>query len=102
MSDAAILTQILGKLDAMDRGQQQLSSDVTRFRTDLMARMDRLQGRIEQLAQEGFVNYAQGEGVRRHAEHTRAEQRDMAEQISGLVRQVRLLRDRLDAIEGRS
>jgi hypothetical protein len=45
------------------------------------------------------VNYTQGEAVHRRIDNTRGEQRDLAEQISGLVRQVRMLRDRVDQIE---
>jgi hypothetical protein len=38
--------------------------------------------------------------VQRVAENTRAEQRDVQTQLSTLVRQVRALRERLDALEG--
>jgi hypothetical protein len=92
MSDD-ILTQILARLTAIEAGQADL-------RTGLMTRMDRLQVRIDQLGDEWFVAYAQHEGVRRHSEHTRAELRDTEDRISGLVRQVRALRDRLDGLEG--
>jgi predicted nuclease with TOPRIM domain len=76
-----------------------LHSEIVKTRTDIMERIDRHQARIDQLAQECFVNYAQGEAVHRRIDNTRSEQRDLAEQISGLVRQVRMLRDRVDQIE---
>jgi len=46
------------------------------------------------------VAYAQHEGVSRRVDNARQEQGDLRDQISGLVRQVRALRDRLDALEG--
>jgi predicted nuclease with TOPRIM domain len=77
----------------------QIAAGQDKTRADIMERLDRLQGRIDQLAQECFVNYAQGEAVRRHGDNTRAESSDLADQISGLLRQVRALRDRVDEIE---
>ena len=93
MSDSAILAAIAKLGD-------DLRSEITEMRTGLMARMDRLQSRIDQLGQETFVNYAAGEGVSRRIDNTRAEARELRDQISGLLRQVRMLRDRLDGIEG--
>lgn len=66
----------------------------------LIARLDRLQARIDQLQEECFVAFAQGETVRRISDNTRAESHDLAEQVSGLVRQVRMLPTRIDQIEG--
>ncbi len=76
-----------------------LRGEIVKTRTEIMDRIDRHQARIDQLAQECFVNYAQGEAVHRRIDNARGEQRDLAEQISGLVRQVRMLRDRVDQIE---
>jgi predicted nuclease with TOPRIM domain len=76
-----------------------LHGEIVKTRTDIMERIDRHQARIDQVAQECFVNYGQGEAVHRRIDNTRGEQRDLAEQISGLVRQVRMLRDRVDQIE---
>jgi hypothetical protein len=90
MSDEPILAAIAA-LGA------KLSGDITELRTGLM---DRLQARIDQLGQEAFVAFAQHEGVRRHSDHTRAELRDTEDKISGLLRQVRMLRDRMDGLEG--
>jgi len=77
-----------------------LRGEIITSRTTLMARMDRLQARIDQLGDEWFVAYAQHEGVSRRVDNARQEQGDLRDQISGLVRQVRALRDRLDALEG--
>jgi hypothetical protein len=99
MSDA-ILTQILTRLTAIETGQTELRTEVGELRTGMMGRMDRLQARIDQLGQEAFVAFAQHEGVRRHSDHTRAELRDTEDKISGLLRQVRMLRDRMDGLEG--
>jgi hypothetical protein len=95
MSDEPVLAQILARLTAIEAGQ-------TEMRIALMGRMDRLQARVDQLGQECFVNYAAGEGIGRRVDNTRQEQRELREQISGLVRQVRMLRDRLDGLEGPS
>jgi hypothetical protein len=104
VSEDAVLAA-LARLEAgqarLEVGQTRLDAGYTNLRVDLMARMDRLQARIDQLAQECFVNYAQGETVRRHSDHTRSESRDLVDQISGLVRQVRALRDRIDAVENK-
>ena len=66
----------------------------------LIARLDRPQGRIDQLQEECFIAFAQGETVRRHSDNTRAESHALAEEISGVLRQVRMLRTRIDQIEG--
>jgi predicted nuclease with TOPRIM domain len=93
MSDNPIL-EAIAALGADLRGE------IIKTRTEIMARMDRHQGRIDQLAQECFVNYAQGEAVHRRIDNTRAEQTDIRDQLSGLLRQVRALRDRIDGLEG--
>jgi uncharacterized protein YceH (UPF0502 family) len=49
---------------------------------------------------ECFLAFAQGEAVRRHSDNTRAESHDLATEVSSLMRQVRMLRARLDQIEG--
>ena len=85
MSDEPVLAAI-AKLGVDLRGE------IVTSRTEIMARIDRMQ--------ECFVNYAAGEGIGRRVDNTREEQRELREQISGLVRQVRMLRDRLDALEG--
>ena len=89
----AILTQILDRLTAIETGQ-------TELRGDLTARMDRLQTRIDQLGDEWFVAYAQHEGLGRRIDNTRSEAAHMRDEVSGLLRQVRALRDRLDGLEG--
>ena len=70
--------EILRQLKLLADGQTQL-------RVDVMARIDRLQTHVDQMADAAFVTYAQGEGI--------------ATQISGLVRQVRRLTGRVDALE---
>jgi chromosome segregation ATPase len=108
---AAGQTDLSDRMDRMEAGQGALRADLTRFRADLMEehvgtrtvlveRMDRLQTRIDQLHEECFTAFAQGETVRRHSDGTRAEARELVEQISGLVRQMRMLRSRIDNIEG--
>ncbi|HET6237328.1 MAG TPA: hypothetical protein VFE41_20565 [Acetobacteraceae bacterium] len=92
MSDD-ILTQILARLTAIEAGQ-------TDLRAAMMGRMDPLQARIDQLGDEWFVAYGAGEGLGRRIDNARSEATDIRDQISGLVRQVRMLRDRLDGLEG--
>jgi outer membrane murein-binding lipoprotein Lpp len=60
---------------------------VTQLRVATMARIDRLQTHVDQMADAAFVTYAQGESI--------------TTQISGLVRQVRRLTARMDALEGK-
>ena len=99
MSDAiaAALARIETRLGEM---RTDFLAELGSTRTVLMARMDRLQSRVDQVQQEAFLAFAQGETVRRHSENTRVRSHDLADQISHLVRQVRMLRDRLDGIEG--
>ena len=87
-------------LDANAKLGVDLRREIIASRTEIMARIDRMQARVDQLAQECFVNYAAGEGIGRRVDNARQEQGDLRDQISGLVRQVRMLRDRLDALEG--
>ena len=79
---------------------ERILAAIAELRGAMMARMDRLQVRIDQLGDEWFVAYAQHEGLGRRIEHVRSESTDIRDQISGLVRQVRALRDRLDGLEG--
>jgi hypothetical protein len=103
---AAVLNRLeagLSRIEAgqarLDAGQTRLEGSQTALRADLMERLDRLQTRFDQLHDECFVAFAQGETVRRHGDNTRAETRDLADQLSGLVRQVRMLRARIEQIE---
>jgi hypothetical protein len=73
---------------------------IAELRAAMMARMDRLQARIDQLGDEWFVAYAAGEGLGRRIDNARSETTDIRDQTSGLVRQVRMLRHRLDGLEG--
>jgi predicted nucleic acid-binding Zn-ribbon protein len=93
MSDDPILA-------AIEAVGAKLSGEIAELRTGMMGRMDRLQARIDQLGDEWFVAYAQHEGLGRRIDNARSETTDIREQISGLVRQVRALRDRLDGLEG--
>lgn len=79
-----LLAQILARLSAIKDGQ-------TKLRSDLMARMDRLQARIDQLGDEAFVTYAQY-----------LPPQGLQDQVSGLVRQMRRMRQRLDALEDKA
>jgi hypothetical protein len=60
---------------------------ITQLRVDVMARIDRLQTHVDQMADAAFVTYAQGEAI--------------TTQLSGLVRQVRRLTTRVDTLEGK-
>jgi uncharacterized coiled-coil DUF342 family protein len=111
MSDEPILAAIAAlrsdmalRMDRFEAAQGSLRTELlgesVSTRAALMERMDRLQARMDQLHEECFTAFAQGETVRRHSDNTRAETRDIAEQVSSLVRQVRMLRTRLDQIEG--
>ena len=101
---AALRSDMASRMDRIETAQGSLRTELLgetiSTRAVLMERMDRFQARMDQLHEECFVAFAQGETVRRHSENTRTESRDLVEQVSGLVRQVRMLRTRLDQIEG--
>ena len=101
---AALRSDMASRMDRIETAQGSLRAELLgetiSTRTVLMERMDRLQARMDQLHEECFTAFAQGETVRRHSDNTRAETHDLADQVSGLVRQVRMLRTRLDEIEG--
>jgi chromosome segregation ATPase len=103
-SDMAFVVTTLAALQqglqSVIEGQARLEAQALDTRTALMARMDRLQARIDQLGDEWFVAYAQHEGIDRKVDSSRTELRELRDQLSGLIRQVRSLRDRIDAIEG--
>ena len=58
MSDDG-MSRILTVLERLEQGQARLESDVTRPRTDLMARMDRLQNRMDNLDEHATMSLAQ-------------------------------------------
>jgi len=107
----ADMTDLHADMTNLRTDMTNLRTDMTNLRVDfleelggtrgvLVARLDRLQARIDQLQEECFVAFAQGETVRRHSDNTRAETRGLAEEVSALVRQMRMLRTRIDGIEG--
>jgi hypothetical protein len=57
----AALARIEAGLGAL-RNDMATRADLTDLRVNAMARLDRLQARIDQMQQEWFVAYAQGEG----------------------------------------
>ena len=84
--------------------QHQMASDITRFRTDIMDRIDRLQDSVTtdvtQLRDETVVNYGATERVERMALAAQAETRALAVMVTPMVRQTRRLQDDVRDLRG--
>jgi chromosome segregation ATPase len=77
-----------------------LSVDVSTLRTDLMARIDRLQDALTQQRVSDVVTYAAAERAETIAKATRSEADSLGDQMAALTRMVRRLETRMDQLEG--
>lgn len=105
MSDDPPFTTILAALDNLRR-------DLASARSDIMARIDRLQDRLVAEQEGSIVNLAAAERAERIARGTRDDLRKeiaglvtelggLVEQIGALTRQNRALQSRVNALEDR-
>jgi hypothetical protein len=77
-----------------------MSEHETQIRLDLMERMDRIQNDVRLLRDDITVNYAAGERSERLARGASEEVRLMAEQLSGMRRQIHNLQVEVRALRG--
>lgn len=120
MSDAplsavlAAIGQIVTRLDRLEAGQSRLDESQsklqasqsrleeqqTRLRTDLMARMDRLQNGLDDLRDRHVVDWGNVERAERIARGASDEVRALAEQVSALTRFVHRLEAQIAQLRG--
>lgn len=90
MSDDT-LTRILAELTALRVGQDQLQGEVTRLRTDMVAKFERIDDRLTQFHDEGAVHIGAIDSTHRRNERTREEVRDLADLQTRVLRLVHRL-----------
>ena len=115
---AEMQATLAGRLDRLEGGQVALSGrldrlatqhetdlagmrgDLTELRVALMARMDRLQDAMTAQREADIVNHGSVERVERIARAASEETRALAEQVGGMVRQIRRLETQMREIRG--
>ena len=95
---------IHSELAGIKEHQEWLATDITRFRTDTMDRIDRLQDRVtvglSALQDDTIVTETANERAERIALAVQAETRSLAEMITPMTRQIRRLQDEVRALRG--
>ncbi len=79
--------------------RDELRAELAQVRSDVMERIDRLQDRMATHQEADLVNFGAAERAERIATTARADVATMGEQINALVRMVRNLSQRLEAVE---
>ena len=111
--DTAVLKAIEGLQkgqESLQKGQESLLQEIAKTRDDLrqeitatratvMGRIDRLQDELTSARQAEAVNFGAAERAERMAKGVRADLDTTAEQLNALVRIVRVLSNRVSAIE---
>jgi uncharacterized coiled-coil DUF342 family protein len=92
MSDE-VLSVILNTLTRLETGQEAL-------RTDVMARIDRLQDAVTAIRADIAVNYGAADHVRRANDNTREEVRALADTVSAMERQIQRLQTQVRELKG--
>ena len=95
---------IHSELAGIKEHQEWMATDITRFRTDTMDRIDRLQDRVTvgfaALQDDTIVTETANERAERIALAVQAETRSLAEMITPMNRQIRRLQDEVRALRG--
>ena len=95
---------IHSELAGIKEHQEWMATDITRFRTDTMDRIDRLQDRVtvglSALQDDTIVTETANERAERIALAVQAETRSLAEMITPMTRQIRRLQDEVRALRG--
>lgn len=81
--------------------RDELRAELAQVRSDVMERIDRLRDRMATHQEADLVNFGAAERAERIATTARADVATMGEQINALVRMVRNLSQRLEAVEDR-
>jgi chromosome segregation ATPase len=94
----ADMTQL--RADMIDRTDG-LRADLEQLRIGMMERMDRLQNAFSSMQQDITVNFAASDRADRMVRAATDETRALADQVSAMVRQIRVLTMRVDEIDRR-
>jgi chromosome segregation ATPase len=99
------VTQLRTDMTQLRTDMTQLRTDMVdrtdRLRVDMMERMDRLQNAFSSMQQDITVNFAASDRADRMVRHATDETRALADQVSAMVRQIRVLTVRVDEIDRR-
>ncbi len=85
---------------ALEKGQAALAGDFVRLRSEVMARIDRLQDTVNLMHDDIGVNFGRADQVERKGDHTRDELRDLAKLVSGMQHQIHRLQGEVMQIRG--
>jgi uncharacterized membrane protein YccC len=101
-------TDILGQVTLVFDEQTRFRTDLTQFhaeltrvRTDVMARLDRHETKLDAIHDDVGVNMGAVEAVRRANENTRDQVNTLSEMVVSLHRDLRKLRTRVDGLEAK-
>lgn len=86
--------------DRLDRMQQRQGTDLAAHRTDLMARLDRLQDSITAIRDDITVNMGAADNAKEAALSTRRELRGLSEMTSAMRRQIERLQTQMRELRG--
>ena len=89
-----------GDVARLDSGLAKLINEVLGLRTDMMARMDRLQNGFMALRDDIGVNFGAAESVRRANDNTRDELRALGDVMGAMQRQIQRLQTDVRGLKG--
>jgi chromosome segregation ATPase len=89
-----------GRMGKMEIQIGKVASDVLSFRTDMSARIDRLQDTVTSVRDDIRVNYAATEAVDRRNNDTREDVRHLTQQVSIVYLRVKKLEDEVRELKG--
>jgi chromosome segregation ATPase len=93
MSDDST-SRILAAIERLEQGQD-------RMRVDLMARMDRLQHRMDQLDEHLTMGLGHADAAEKRAQSVTEDNRILREQLMSLTKLLRMLEARVNDLEAR-
>lgn len=100
MSDDPVL-MALAQLGSELRGDSAaIRADLTTFRTDLMARLDRMQDSITAIRDDIGVNMGAADNAKEAAHSTRKELRGLSEMVTAMQRQIMRLQTQVRELRG--
>jgi len=97
MSDDPILSALV----RLESGLGRLETEQTRIRVDLMARIDRIQSRLDSLDEHLTLGLGHADRVERRAQSVAEDNRLLGEQIMTLTKLLRQLEGRINSLEER-
>jgi hypothetical protein len=95
------IAAILAALDRLEQGQTQLRQGQTLLRVDLMARMDRLQHRMDSFDEHLTVGLGHSDRVEKRVQAVAEDNRLLGEQLMSVTKILRQMEGRINDLEGR-